>query len=126
MSWLTILKALIVAVTTFISSGIPLIVALLNARKAYKEANTEAEKEKAYNDLKAQAQMFIEQAEQNYKDLNRMLKAQGSSAGGVKKESVITKLQSYALTKGYAFDVEFWNEEIDEIVNFTKEVNGKK
>ena len=126
MEKLTILVGLVGVVVTLISTGVPFLISIKKAIKKRIEAVEESERVTALRDMTAQAQIFIENAEVAFKSFDKMLKAQGSSAGAMKKENVITKLQAYALSKGYDFDVDFWNEEVDEIVNFTKEVNGKK
>ena len=55
-----------------------------------------------------------------------MLKQRNASAGAVKKDTVMTKLQAYAMEKGYEFDAEFWSNQIDEIVALTRTVNAKQ
>ena len=57
--------------------------------------------------------------------VDNILKQSGSSAGAVKKDTVMTKLQAYALDKGYEFDVAYWRNKVDEIVTLTKQVNAK-
>lgn len=113
-------------VATLVGTIIPAGIALITAIKARVKAQTEAEKEKASADLLSTAQGFIQVAEDSFEGFNKMLKAQGNSAGPMKKENVLTKLQAYALQKGYEFDTEFWSAKIDEIVAFTREVNAKK
>ena len=127
MTWFTLLKALLVALVTFVSTGIPLIVKLRNAIKARREAVTSTEKEKAYNDMLAVVNQFVEVAETTFAGFDAVMKTQGSSAGSVKKENVMAKLQAYALRSGYDFDEDYWSEKVDEIVSLTKRVNvGKK
>lgn len=126
MTWLTILKAILVALATFISTGIPLFFKLRSAIKAAKAAQTEAEAEKAYNDMLTHAQEFIEAAEVAFEGYDKVMKAQGTSAGAMKKKDVTSALQVYALSHGYAYDAEFWSTKIDEIVQFTREVNANK
>lgn len=125
-TWSTIIKAIIVAVATFISTGLPLVVKFVQELKARRNAETETEKTKALNDMLATAQAFVQNAEKAFEGYDKMLKQQGESAGAMKKDNVITKLQTYALQHGYDFDVNFWDEKIDEIVAFTKNVNAKK
>lgn len=106
-----------------------IITAAVNLGKAIKariKAETEAAKEKANADLLAHAQEFIQGAENSFESFNKLLKSQGSSAGPMKKENVLTKLQAYALQQGYEFDAEAWSATIDQIVAFTREVNAKK
>lgn len=116
-----------------IIGAVPLIIKGNKAKKAEKMASTDVEKEKAETEmLKAKSEMreyllsLIVQAEKNYSILDKVMKTQqNSSAGGIKKESVFTKLQSYALSKGFDFDGEFWSNAIDELISFTKQVNFK-
>lgn len=126
MTWLTILKAVIVAIATFCTTGIPVLIKFFDALKKGKAAKTEAEREKAYTDMLAMAQSFIASAEVAFKGFDTVMKQQNSSAGAMKKENVSTKLQAYALSKGYEFDADFWSSKIDELVKFTKEVNTRK
>lgn len=125
-TWVTVVKAIIVAVFTFASTGLPFLIKFINAYKESKAATTAADKEKAYNDMLATAQSFIVSVEAAYKGFDAVMKSQGSSAGSMKKETVETKLQAYALSKGYEFDAEYWSKKIDELVKFTKEVNARR
>lgn len=105
-------------------------------RKAKKEAEvakTEAEKAKAEADIAAAnleleqaAKEFIAQAEKMYSSVDAILKAKGESAGALKKETVLAKLRTYAIEKGFNLDVVEWTDKIDELVKFTKSVNAKK
>lgn len=108
-----------------VTTLIPCIIALVRTIKSRKVAKTEAEKQAAYNDMLNVVNTFIAGAEETYKSVNAVLKQQGGSAGAVKKESVLTKLQGYALEKGYEFNSEAWSEKVDEIVKLTREVNAK-
>ena len=125
MDWFTIIKAVIVALSTFITTGIPAIIAFKKAVDARKVAETEANKEKANADLLATAKDLIKSAEIVFDGFDKMMKAQGSSAGAIKKDNVLAKLQAYALQNGYTFDADEWSEKIDKLVEFTKAVNAK-
>lgn len=117
--------------------AIPLVIGLvanikkkIAARKALLEATTdaavaqaEADSAQATLDMKSYAAELVKTAESTFKSVNEILKTKGESAGPLKKEIVISKLQSYAAEKGYDFDVEQWSKQIDEIVALTKEVN---
>lgn len=109
-----------------LASGIPILMKWNTARKAKNNALTEAEKEKAQNEMIEQANAFILMAEETYKSVDKIMKGQNSSAGSLKKETVMSRLQAYAISKGYVFDVEYWSKKIDEIVSFTKSVNSVK
>ena len=124
MSKLELIIKLACAVGGFLVAAIPSLVGLIKAIKARKVATTIAERELAENDLLAQLNAFIADAEEAYNNVNLILKAQGKSAGSAKKESVITKLHAYALEKGYEFDADFWSEKIDEVVALTRKVNA--
>lgn len=116
MDWLNILYYIISMLIGIITTGVPFIVKLHLTSKAKAEALT-------INDLRAMAQKFVEAAEKAFAGFDVVMKAQGSSAGAMKKDTVFTKLQAYALQNGYTFDADYWNEEIDRIVAFTREVN---
>lgn len=105
--------------------GIPSLIKIILSAKALKASKNNEEKMIAIDDMKSQAKVFIEAAEIAYKDINDVLKSKGSSAGSVKKDSVMLKLQSYASEKGYDFDIDFWSQEIDNQVQYTKNVNSK-
>lgn len=126
MSWLNILYYIISALVGICATGIPFAFKLYKAIKARIEAQTIAEKEKAKNDMLTMAQAFVEGAEKAFEGFDKVMKAQNSSAGAMKKDTVFTKLQAYALQSGYEFDAEYWNEQIDKIVAFTREVNTHK
>lgn len=122
MQTITILYYLLSAVLGLLTTGIPLFLTI----KARKNAVTVADKEKANADLLATAKNFISAAEVAFEGFDKMMKAQGGSAGAMKKDTVFTKLQAYALQNGYDFDATEWSEKIDELVKFTKNVNAKK
>ena len=113
-------------VAALVGTIIPAILKFGKAVKARVEAETDAAKEKANADLLATANEFIQLAEASYEGFNTILKAQGSSAGPMKKENVMVKLQAYAIQKGYEFDADAWSAKIDEIIAFTREVNASK
>ena len=113
-------------VAALVGTIIPAILKFGKAVKARVEAETDAAKEKANADLLATANEFIQLAEASYEGFNTILKAQGSSAGTMKKENVMVKLQAYAIQKGYEFDADAWSAKIDEIIAFTREVNAAK
>ena len=128
----------IITVVTFVVTIIPLIIGLVDAnkkrkaaKKAAEEATTEAElakaeaaRQAAVNDMLGQANMFIDQMEELYRDIDGIVKAQGNTTGTLKKEGAMTKLQAYAIEKGYAFDTEYWSKQIDSIVQLTHNVNN--
>lgn len=121
-----IVMMIISALVTLASTLVPSAIALGRAYKAREAAKTEAAKEKANADLLSTAKGFIAAAEVAFEAFDKTLKAQGSSAGAMKKDSVFNKLQAYALQNGYAFDAAEWNAKIDELVAYTKSVNVKK
>lgn len=116
MTWLNIIYMILGILSILISTVLPLVYKLVKSVKALKEAKTEAEKERAFNDMLKQAQSLIQAAESAFSELDK--------AGALKKESVVATLQAYALSNGYEYDAEFWSAKIDEIVAFTREVNA--
>lgn len=119
-----LILAILSIILTLVST--PTFVALTKAIKARRKAETEAAKEKANADLLATAKSFISAAEVAFEGFDRMMKAQGQSAGAMKKDNVFSKLQAYALQNGYEFNADEWSKKIDELVKFTKSVNAKK
>lgn len=121
-----ILSFIFYAIVWMLLTGIPSAIAIVKNVKARKAAQTDAEKEKANADLLATAKNFITAAEVAFDGFDKMMKAQGSSAGSMKKDNVFTKLQAYALQNGYEFDADEWSATIDKLVEFAKSVNAKK
>lgn len=113
-------------VAALVGTIIPAAVKFGSAIKARIQAETDAAREKANADLLATAQDFIQVAETSFEGFNKILKSQNSSAGPMKKENVLVKLQAYAIQKGYEFDADEWSAKIDEIIAFTREVNASK
>lgn len=106
---------------------IPTIIALVKKWKDAKAAKTDAEKQAIYNDMLNQVTDLIENAETTFSALNSSLKAQGKiGCGALKKNTVMDKLQIYAMTKGIDFDADYWSKKVDEIVDMTKQVNAKE
>lgn len=116
---------IVYAIVGAIISAVPFIIALVKICKKKNSAKTDAEKEAAMNDLMEVVTTLIKQAEATYKDVDAILKSENKSAGPVKKDTVLTKLQAYALQKGYDFDIDAWSDKIDDIVAMTKQVNAK-
>lgn len=121
-----IMHIIISVAATLVTTLIPAGIALWRAIKACKAAKTDAAKEKANADLLATAKGFISAAEVAFEGFDKTMKAQGSSAGAMKKDTVFNKLQAYALQNGYAFDVDEWSQKIDDLVAYAKSVNYKK
>jgi hypothetical protein len=135
----TILKV-VYAVASAVAVAVPLVIALIanikSKIKIHKQlANTtdEAEKAKleaansaATTDMLNVCNELIANAETLYSDVSSILKKEGKSAGAVKKDSVMSKLQAYAIERGYEFDAEYWDKKVDEIVDMTKKVNVSK
>lgn len=126
MDWLTILKMIIIIVTFVVGTLVPTAVALKKSWNARKTAETEAEKEKANADLLSTAKSFISVAEVTFAEFDKLLKQSNGSAGALKKDTVMNKLQAYALQNGYEFNADEWSATIDDLVKFTKSVNAKK
>lgn len=123
MDTMTIIFDIVYAIGGALIVGIPTIICFISACKKYKKAMNAADKEAAMNDMIDQAMWFIENVEDAYRSVNDILKRDGSSAGALKQDSVISRLQQYAIEKGYTFDPEFWKTKINELVAFTKKVN---
>lgn len=116
---------IVYAIVGAVVSAVPFIIALVRVCKKKASAKSDAEKEAAMNDLTEVVTNLIKQAEATYKEVDAILKSENKSAGPVKKDTVLTKLQAYALQKGYDFDLDAWSAKIDDIVAMTKQVNAK-
>lgn len=105
---------------------IPSIIALVKYCKNYKNAKTDAEKEAIYNDMLNEVNNLIASAEETYKKVDAVLKQTcGTGSGELKKEYVMSRLQTYCSEKNVQFDRDYWSKKIDEIVALTKSVNTK-
>lgn len=134
----TVLKV-VYALASALAVAIPLVIALvanikskINIRKKLANTTDEAEKAKlealnssATTDMLNVCNQLIANAETLYTEVSNILKREGKSAGAVKKDSVLSKLQAYAIEHGYNFDIDFWDAKIDEIIELTKKVNVK-
>ena len=126
MNFSDIFTLILLSMSFIITTAIPFIIKLWSASKAKKAATTAAEKERAHNDMLAVVNGFIADAESAFKGFDALMRSQqNTTAGAMKKDTVITKLQAYALSHGYEFDAEYWSTKIDDIVAFTKKVNCK-
>lgn len=131
---------IIYVITSAVFAAIPLVIALIanikskiKIRKQLKNCTDEVEKAKleaansaATTDMLNVCNELIMKAEILYSDVSSLLKKEGKSAGSVKKDSVMSKLQAYAIERNYEFDAEYWDKKVDEIVDMTKKVNASK
>ncbi len=132
--------SIVYAISAFLAAAIPLAIALwMTIKKKIKLAKDlvcttdEAKKAKlkaadseATTDMLQVCNSFVINAETLYADVANLLKREGKSAGIVKKDSVMSKLQAYALEHDYTFDAEYWDKKVDEIVELTQKVNASK
>lgn len=107
---------------------IPAVVGWVTKWKAYKAAKTDAEKQAVLNELQNSVVQFIADAEKTFEALDVSLKQRGSATGcgTMKKENVLTKIQSLCMSKGIAYDADYWSKKVDELVKLTNTVNTKK
>lgn len=131
---------IVYAISAFFASAIPLAIALwMTIKKKIKLAKDlahttdEAEKAKlkaadseATTEMLQVCNSIIANVETLYADVAMLLKREGKSAGIVKKDSAMSKLQAYALEHGHTFDAEYWDKKVDEIVELTQKVNASK
>ena len=126
MNWLNIIQIILSIIVGIFGTAIPFLYKLSKSVKNVKNASTELEKEKATNDMIAMVNTLVAESEKAYNAIDKVLKANGDTAGAMKFENVFIKLQAYALQQGYEFDAEYWTTQIKNIVAFTQEVNSKK
>lgn len=120
-----ILTIVITVASFLLTCLIPTVIVMINRIKALRKAKTEAEREKIINEIIDDAQGFVVDAENLYKDIDALVKGQGKTCGAVKKDSVMTKIQDVCIVKGIAFDKEFWSKKVDDLVALTRKVNAK-
>ena len=110
----------------FLFGCIPTVIGFCKAFKAKKNAKTTEEKAAANVLLEETAISLIQEAESFYKALDDVLKSSNNgTAGAFKKESVMAKLQAFAIENNITFDVAYWSDKVDKIVALTKKVNSK-
>lgn len=107
------------------TSFIPTVAVMINRIKAAKKAKSEAEQQAALNDLRLLAQGFVVDAENLWKSVDPILKANGISFGANKKDCVMTKLLRACIDRGIDFDEEYWSKTVDDLVAVTRQVNAK-
>ena len=113
---LTIVCSVATAFGTGVVAAITNIIQKRKSKKNYNKADSQIK-------LLEEAKVLIKAAEETYKDVNRILKGEGYSAGSVKKDSVMTKLQSFAIEHKLEFNYEEWSKKVDDLVEMTKVVN---
>ena len=130
---------LIIVAAEFLMLVVPLIVGLVAAIKKKAKAikdQCEAINEKeaaeakqrlleAEKDIQEQKKKLIEETEALYKTVGDTMKEAGLNTAALKKEMVMSKLQSYALGKQYSFDYDYYSNEVEEDIAHTKKVNFK-
>lgn len=110
---LGMVKLALVIITTVV---IPLIVALKRAKDNYKNAQTDADKQKAVVEMLDVVRQLIVVVEKTFTEVS----------GREKKNEVLSALERYATQNGYEFDREYWSEIVDGIVATTNNVNVNK
>lgn len=108
-----------------IAVAVPMVIKLIKAIRARKEAQTEAEIAKADAAIMAQIKVLVQSAETAFKQIDGILKQQNSSAGLLKKREVMNSLKSFCLEKGYAWDEAKMDDAVEAEVKYTKTVNAK-
>ena len=117
---------LISAILVFVTSAlIPSLIGLINNAKKYKAAKTEKEKAEAKNGIVAEIKTLVQGAETTYKQLDLILKQQGSSAGPMKKRDVMNALKAFCLENGFEWNEEEVSKMVEDEVAYTKTVNSK-
>lgn len=96
------------------------------ARTEAEKAEAEAKKAEAERDMYRATVGFVQDVENLYKDADALLKSNGLSCALMKKDSAMTKAQAYAIEKGYPFDSNVTSNNIEEIVEVTRNVNARK
>lgn len=127
MEYIDIIVTIIKIVSGAIITAIPMIVAIISKCKKLKTAKSNEEQTSAVNDIVEKAKQLIILAENTYAEVDTALKVNKlGSAGVFKKESVLSKLESYSATKGYSFTTEELSNVIEDLVSFSNTVNANK
>lgn len=109
-----------------VAAIIGLIIGLVKSIKKYKKAKTDAEKLAAKNEIAEAAKGIVSEVEGVFNNSTSTLKSFGVNTGALKKDSAMAKLQSFALSRNYSFDSEYWSQYVDNLVELTKSVNTNK
>lgn len=133
------LKNLGIILSFVAGTAIPFIIAIVGkikevkaAKKAALEAQDEAalveaqkRKAEAENAIRLEIKKLVQNAEASYKEIDAMLKQKGSSAGAMKKHSVMSDLKCFYYQHGYDWNEDEANAAVEEEVAYTKTVNAK-
>lgn len=111
-----IIRMITLVVSIISTMVIPLIVALKRAKDNYKNAQTDADKQKAIVEMLDVVRQLIVVVEKTFTEVS----------GREKKSEVLSALERYATQNGYEFDREYWSEIVDGIVATTNNVNVNK
>lgn len=120
-----VVSSVVMAILAVVSS----VIAFFKGNKAKKNGksvvDTEAQlkEESAKNAITAEIKKLIVGAEEAYKSIDKFMKSQNSSAGGLKKGYVLNSLKAFCLEHGYVWDDEKMNEAIEAEIAFSKSVN---
>lgn len=124
----TLFTIIYASVGFIITVLVPYTIVFIKKIKALKEAKSEAEKASIINELLNEAQQLVISSEEMYKSYDALVKSNGvgESSGKLKKDKVMTNLQTLCLQKGIEFDADFWSEQVEKLVKVTKKVNAAK
>lgn len=112
----------IVAVTTNVITLTILVYKFIASSRKLAKSKTAEEKAAAKNELRELMNSLMVNAEHFYSDYQIMKSAGSKGLGPLKKDQVLTKMNQYCLNRGLEFDSEFWSKQIDDQVEFSKEI----
>lgn len=109
-----ILLSIIAAI--FVVMVVSSLVTILRLLKKASSAATVADEEEAKSAILSEAMKLVGNTEKLYSSVNTLLKGQCQTAGSLKKDSVMSKLKSFAIDNGYAYDEEYADSVVESIV----------
>lgn len=121
-----IVRTILAIVATLVTTLVPSIIALVNAIKEKKTAQSVADSEHAQNAIYTEIKRLVENAEIAFAEIDKLMKANNiGTAGSMKKHNVVMELKAFCLEHGYAWDDAKMDAAIENEIAFSKTVNAK-
>ncbi len=112
---------------TLVTTLVPSIIKIVMLAKDKRNAQTEAEAEKAKNAIRTEAQKLVASVEVDLAPIDKLLKNNNSgTAGSMKKRDAFRDLKVFCLENGHHVDDDTLNAVIEKEIEFSNIVNAKK
>lgn len=121
------LHIIVSVAATLVTTLVPSIIKIAKLAKDKRNAQTEAEAEKAKNAIKTEAQKLVASVEVDLAPIDKLLKSNASgTAGSMKKRDAFRDLKVFCLENGHRVDDDTLNAAIENEIEFSNIVNAKK